>query len=246
MYSQAVLLETPLRPGVLLLPTTVSLVPGGIVSGLILTKTGRYRPLHLAGYALMTLGAGLFTLLDKNASLAVYVIVQIVAGLGSGLALTTLLPATQAALSERDTASSTVTWTFVRRSGTVWGVAVPSAIFNTRASAAAGTAAAGRIEDAAARTMVAYGQAYAHASSELRLALPSRAREQVIGVFTDSLRLVWIVAAVIAGFSFFVVFVEKEIKLRDDLETEFGLKGGEVDGGREEEGGKGSEKGIVG
>lgn len=53
-------------------------------------------------------------------------------------------------------------------------------------------------------------------------------------------------AAVIAGFSFFVVFVEKEIKLRDDLETEFGLKGGEVDGGREEEGGKGSEKGIVG
>lgn len=113
-------------------------------------------------------------------------------------------------------------------------------------AAAAGTAAAGRIEDATARTMVAYGQAYAHASSELRLALPSRAREQVIGVFTDSLRLVWIVAAVIAGFSFFVVFVEKEIKLRDDLEAEFGLKGGEVDGGREEEGGKGSEKGIVG
>ncbi|EMR66452.1 putative major facilitator superfamily protein [Eutypa lata UCREL1] len=186
-----------------------------MVSGLILTKTGRYRPLHLAGYALMTLGAGLFTLLDKNASLAVYVIVQIVAGLGSGLALTTLLPATQAALSERDTASSTVTWTFVRSSGTVWGVAVPSAIFNTRASAAAGTAAAGRIEDAAARAMMADG-------------------------------LVWIVAAVIAGFSFFVVFVEKEIKLRDDLETEFGLKGGEVDGGREEEGGKGSEKGIVG
>lgn len=105
----------------------------------------------------MTLGAGLFTLLDKNASLAVYVIVQIVAGLGSGLALTTLLPATQAALSERDTASSTVTWTFVRSSGTVWGVAVPSAIFNTRASAAAGTAAAGRIEDAAARAMMADG-----------------------------------------------------------------------------------------
>lgn len=239
MYFQAVLLETPLRPGVLLLPTAVSLVPGGMVSGLILTKTGRYRPLHLAGYAPMTLGAGLFTLLGKNASLAVYVIVQIVAGLGSGLALTTLLPATQAALSERDTASSTVTWTFVRSSGTVWGVAVPSAIFNTRASAAAGTAAA-------ARAMVADGQAYAHASSELRLALPSRAREQVIGVSTDSLRLVWIVAAVIAGVSFFVVFVEKEIKLRDGLETEFGLKGGEVDGGREEEGGKGSEKGIVG
>lgn len=54
-------------------------------------------------------------------------------------------------------------------------------------------------------------------------------------------------AAVIAGFSFFVVFVEKEIKLRDGLETEFGWKGGEVDGGREEGGGvKELEKGTVG
>lgn len=34
----------------------------------------------------------------------------------------------------------------------------------------------------------------------------------------------WIVVTAIAGLSFFVVFVEKEIKLRDKLDTEYGLK----------------------
>lgn len=219
VYFQAVLLSGPERSGVLLLATVIALVPGGMASGILLTKTGRYRPLHLAGFALMTLGTGLFIMLDRNSSVAVVVVLQIVGGLGSGLSLTTLLPATQAALSEKDTASSTATWTFIRTFGTVWGVAVPSAIFNSRASELAS-----RIDDPSVRALIANGQAYSHASADFLRSLPEDTLEQVVSVFTDSLRIVWIVATAIAGLSFFVVFVEKEIKLRDNLDTEYGLE----------------------
>lgn len=219
VYFQAVLLSGTEKSGILLLATVIVLVPGGMVSGIILSKTGRYRLLHFVGYILMTLGTGLFIILDKQTSTAVVVVLQIVGGLGSGLALTTLLPATQAALSEKDTASSTATWTFIRTFGTVWGVSVPSAILNSRASELAV-----RIEDTAARAMIANGQAYSHASTDFLRSLSAETREQVIGVFTDSLRLVWIVVTAIVGASFFAVFVEKEFKLRDQLETDYGLE----------------------
>lgn len=219
VYFQAVLLKGPNRSGVLLLPTAITIVPGGILSGLLLSKFGRYQPIHFAGYAMMTLGAGLFILLDQDSALALYVCFQLIAGLGSGFALTTLLPAVQASLSEKDTASSTATWAFIRSFGTVWGVSVPAAIFNSRANELAV-----RIEDSSVRAFIANGQAYSHASYKMLLSLSSSTRAQVIGVFNDSLRLVWIVATAITGASVFVVFVEKQIKLRDNLETEYGLE----------------------
>ncbi|KAI4862252.1 MFS general substrate transporter [Hypoxylon rubiginosum] len=132
VYFQAVQLQGPSRSGVLLLPTVVVIVPGAMISGVILSKFGRYRPLHFAAFALMALGTGLFIILDQFSSVALYVCLQLIGGLGSGLALSTLLPATQAALSEKDTASSSATWAFVRTFGTVWGVSVPAAIFNSR------------------------------------------------------------------------------------------------------------------
>lgn len=218
VYFQAVQLQDPTRSGVLLLPTVVVIIPGAMVSGVILSKFGRYRPLHFASFALMALGAGVFIMLDQFSSVALYVCLQLIGGLGSGLALSTLLPATQAALSEKDTASSSATWAFVRTFGTVWGVSVPAAIFNSRCDSLSI-----RIDDIAVRSQIANGQAYAHATRDWIISLASHTRDQVVGVFSDSLRLVWIVATVIAGVSFFVVFVEKEIRLRDNLETEYGI-----------------------
>jgi len=50
-----------------------------------------------------------------------------------------------------------------------------------------------------------------------------RLTEQVVSVYTDSLRLTWVVAITLAGFGFLIVFLQREVKLRIELETEFGL-----------------------
>jgi hypothetical protein len=49
-------------------------------------------------------------------------------------------------------------------------------------------------------------------------------RRQVVEVYIDSLRLIWRMAVVFSGLAFFLVFLERQIKMRTGLETEFGLK----------------------
>jgi beta-lactamase regulating signal transducer with metallopeptidase domain len=49
-------------------------------------------------------------------------------------------------------------------------------------------------------------------------------REEIVGVYRDALKVVWIVGAVITGLGFLLVFVEREIKLRTELESEYGMK----------------------
>ncbi|KAI1261695.1 MFS general substrate transporter [Xylariaceae sp. FL1019] len=219
VYFQAVKLQNTNRSGILLLPTVAVIIPGGIIGGFILSKFGVYRSVHLAGFALLAVGIGTFIILDENSTIALYVSLQILVGLGSGLLVAVLLPAAQAALSEKDIASSTATWTFIRTFGTVWGVSIPAAIFNSRSNDLSN-----RIDDPSARALIAHGQAYSHATSKALLDLEAHTRDQIVSVFSDSLKLVWIVASVIAVVSFLAVFMEREIVLRDKLETEFGIE----------------------
>ena len=219
VYFQGVLESSPTRSGVQLLPTVLALMPAAIGSGFIVSKFGRYKPLHAVGLALMTVGFGLFTLLDANSSMAAWVCVQIVESLGNGLLVTALLQGVQAPLSEADTAVATATWAYVRSFGAIWGVTIPAAIFNNRFQQLLY-----RVNDPIAVAVLSGGQAYAHASSGFLDSFSDTVKAEIIGVYVDSLKLSWIIATVLAGVSCFIVFFEKEIILRTTLETEFGMK----------------------
>jgi len=71
VYFQAVLGSTPARSRVQLLPTMITLMVYGAIGGGLMEKVGRYRPFHHLGFALMTAGFAVFTLLDTASSTAV-------------------------------------------------------------------------------------------------------------------------------------------------------------------------------
>ncbi|KAG0647639.1 MFS efflux transporter aclA [Hyphodiscus hymeniophilus] len=156
VYFQAILLSTPGRSGVQLLPTLLILVPFAIAGGITVAKFGRYRPLHHIGFALMAIGFGLFTMLESESSVAEWVIFQAITAAGSGIIVSCLLPAIQASLTEADSGSSTATFAFTRSFGAVWGLTVPAAIFNNQFDQHAS-----RIADANIRQMFVGGKAYA-------------------------------------------------------------------------------------
>lgn len=85
VYSQAVLLSSPIRAGVMLFPTAMTIAPAAAAAGAIITITGKYRPLHYVGWVLMIIGIGLFPLLDRNSTTAAWVGYQALFGLGNGL-----------------------------------------------------------------------------------------------------------------------------------------------------------------
>ena len=207
------------RSGVLLLPSVMAGIPTAVTSGWLLTKYGRYKPLHLAAFTLMTIAAGLFTLLDASSNLAEIVMFQVVAAFGVGCVLTTLLPAAQADLPQALVAPITATWAFMRSYGSIWGIAIPAAIFNSRFEDLHW-----RISDPVLRAELGGGSAYSHASDGSVRFLPPTIQKEVISVYSDSLKLVWRVAVGFSGLCFLLAFLEKEVSLRKTVETDFGLK----------------------
>lgn len=219
LYFQSVLGSTPTRSGVQLLPLVFVFPAFAAIAGGFVSKTGRYRPVHAIGLAVLTVSIGCCSLLDQNSHMAVWVILELLVGAGLGSTVSALLPAVQAGLTEADTATSTATWAFIRSLGTIWGVSIPAAVFNNRFDQLSY-----RVTDASIRAQLTHGQAYEHASKQFLDSVDSVTRDQLVGIYADSLKRSWQVGIIFAGISFLAVFFEKEVKLRTELDTKFGLE----------------------
>lgn len=219
VYFQAVLLSSPSKAGVQFLPMIVVALPAAIVAVLLLSKFGRYKPLHLFGFGVCTIGLGLMTMQDQNTPTAEWVVFQMIAAGGSGFVLNTLLPACQAGLQESDQAAATATWSFIRSFGSIWGVAIPAAIFNNRFDRLSHM-----IGDPSVRQMLSNGHAYQYASKQFIQSFGKETEDQLVEVYARSLKLVWQLAVALSAISFLLVFLEKQIKLRTELDTEYGLE----------------------
>ena len=219
LYFQAVLGSSPRKSGVQVLPSIVVVVPASVLAVLILTRFGRYRLIHLTGFAAITIGLGLFTLLNRESSMAEWVVFQIINSIGNGIMMSSLLPACQAQLSEPDQAVTTAVWSSVRSFGSLWGVIVPAAIFNTQFENRAW-----RIADANARETFLRGHAYSNANAAFLAKFSDATREQVVGVYSDALKQLWQISIAFGGLSFILTTTEREIELRTDLQTEYGLE----------------------
>jgi EmrB/QacA subfamily drug resistance transporter len=220
VYFQVLLEASPLKSGVNLLAIVIPLMPAGIAGGLMIAKTGRYKPTMVAGYALLSIGVGCLTLLDTHSSTAKWIIIQIIAGLGGGLALTATLPAVQAPLSESDVAVATASWAFVRSFGSIWGVAIPSAVFNSRVDNLLNT-----ISDPATRKIMKRGGAYQHATASFMASFndtPSL-KQELVEIYTASIKESWQVLIAFAVAAVPIVCFIREVPLRKELVTEFGL-----------------------
>lgn len=130
IYFQAVLLSSPTRSGVQLLPTVTAMIPFALVAAVIVEETGKYKGVYLGSIRLIAVGTRLLALLKENPSTSLWAGLQLIVTAGLGDLVPALLPAVQAGLTDADNSSSTATWAYVRSFGAVWGVTIPAAIFN--------------------------------------------------------------------------------------------------------------------
>ncbi|GAW13743.1 hypothetical protein EKO27_g1637 [Xylaria grammica] len=225
IYFQAVLRASAFKSGVNILPTAAVFTPFTIISGGVMTKLGRYRPLLMVGFAFFPLAIGLFTRLNPTTTTGYWAGIQILAAVGIGIITPVTLPTILTPLPESDVAVATATWAFMRGFGTIWGAAVPLAVFNSKAE----SLVAARLQDnEMARALLSNGGAYTLAAggslySALGLDDDPSLAAVVRGIYSDSLKLCWQVGLAFALFGFLLTFVAKEIPMRTELETEFGL-----------------------
>ncbi|KAI1389185.1 MFS general substrate transporter [Hypoxylon trugodes] len=224
IYFQAVQLSSPAQSGVQLLVFSLVGIPGAAPALVVLSKWGRYKPLHILGSALFTLGIGLFSIMNQNTSTAGWVWINIAAALGTSILTNTLLSPFQASLKEEDQAAATASWNFVRSFGNIWGVAISAAIFNSFTASYSWM-----VDDTRARASLTSGNSYSSATKAFVESFEEPIRQQIRTVFTLSLQKVFLIGVPFSGFIFLLTLLEKEIKLRTELKTEFGLEERESD-----------------
>jgi len=200
LYFQAVLGATPLLSGVYLLPLALSLGLTSAATGVWIKKTGKYLPAIWFGMATMTLGMGLLIDLSASRVWSKIIIFQIIAGIGIGPNFQSPLLALQTGVPQRDIATATATFGFVRNLSTSISVVIGGVVFqNEMQKRYPSLVAALGLETA---NLLSGGSA--GASVGIVKALPERQREVAREAFAGSLKTMWIMYVAFSGLGLLV------------------------------------------
>lgn len=170
--------------GLVLVPLMLGLLGASILSGRIITATGRYRLFPILGLAIAIVGMFLLSTMSAETSRLESSVYMVVLGIGIGLVMQVLVLATQNAVDVADLGVATSSVSFFRSVGGSVGVALFGALFNSRLTlylADAGPAAtldpanvqADAIATLPGDAQTAFIDAFAHALTDVFLyALP--------------------------------------------------------------------------
>ena len=124
LYLQIVKGATPTSAGLMLLPMTLGMMGGSILSGQIISRTGRYRQFPIIGCALLVGSLFGFHFVGADTVLWQTMILMLFFGVGLGFNMQPLTLAVQNAVSPRDIGVATSSATITRQIGGTLGTAI--------------------------------------------------------------------------------------------------------------------------
>jgi hypothetical protein len=199
IYFQGINGSSATFSGVEMLPYSLGAALIAILSGQVVSRTGRYKPVSVGGYALQVLGFGLMASLTSRSNRAQQEIYILVAALGIGCNFQTPLIGLQASMPVRDMAVSTSGMVLLRAIGGSIGITVGGAIYSSELSK---------------RLPASFATSNVEAVNTLKNITPDALRIEVLDDYADALRTIWIVMAPLAGVAFFSSFWQREISLK--------------------------------
>lgn len=124
LYLQIVKGSSPTEAGLQLLPLTLGIMSGSIISGQTISRTGRYRVFLRLGAPLIAVALFIFHYIAWDTPMWQIMIVSTLFGLGMGFMMQPLMLAVQSAAERRDMGIATASATFTRQIGGTLGTAV--------------------------------------------------------------------------------------------------------------------------
>lgn len=153
LYMQIVHGADPMESGLMMLPLVAGMMGASIVSGQLISRTGRVREFPIFGTAVAAVGLFLLWTIDADTSLTLVMVYMLVLGIGLGNCMQPLTLIVQNAVSPREIGVATASATFFRQLGGTAGVAVFLSILFSRV----GGSISGELEQAAADGSLARG-----------------------------------------------------------------------------------------
>ncbi|KQV09875.1 MULTISPECIES: MDR family MFS transporter [unclassified Kitasatospora] len=191
--------------GVRTLPMVVGLLGTSMLSGIVVSRTGRYRIFPILGTGVMAVGLWLMSTMGPDTGVWLESLYMFVFGLGIGLAMQVLTIAVQNTVPYHELGTATSGVTFFRTLGSAFGTAVFGTLFTNQLTRS--------LADAAAeQPSVPPGAVSSPAGLD---ALTPDQAAPFIAAYADTINYVfqWVVPVALVGF--LVAWFLKEVPLRD-------------------------------
>ncbi|WKK21449.1 MDR family MFS transporter [Streptomyces olivoreticuli] len=191
--------------GVRALPMVAGLLGASMLSGIVVSRTGRYRAFPIAGTAVMALGLYLMSTMNASTGPWLESLYMFVLGVGIGLAMQVLTIAVQNTVAYHELGTATSGVTFFRTLGSSFGTAIFGTLYSNQLRP--------NLLDALTRSP---GVPPAAVQSPQGLKQLTHAQAApVVAAYADTVNYVffWVVPVALAGFV--VAWFLKEVPLRD-------------------------------
>lgn len=204
-YLQVVKGYSPTGSGLAMLPMVVGMFCTSIGSGILITRTGRYRIYPIMGAALTAVAMLILGTVAVDTPYWQLALYMLILGAGLGFTMQTVVTAVQNAVDFADLGTSTSAVAFFRSMGGAFGTAVLGAVLSARLAVHLDEVLPG-----------AQSAMPAGALSDVNAikSLPAEVREPVLAAFTDSLQDLFHVALPFVLLALAVSFLIPEIPLR--------------------------------
>lgn len=204
-YFQVARGATPTEAGLLTLPMIAGNLIGSVLSGQLISRTGKWKRYLVAGSILLIGGLGLAGTIDHTTELWLTGLYTAVLGLGLGLLMQNLVLAVQNTVRATDIGTASASVAFFRSVGGAIGVSVLGAVLANRVKelAADGLAAAG---------IPATGGS-AGASMDLQ-DMPAPIRDIMRAAYGDATAEIFLISAVVGIVALVAILFIKEQPLR--------------------------------
>ncbi|KAG1875104.1 major facilitator superfamily domain-containing protein [Suillus tomentosus] len=213
MYYQ-VLGASATNSGIKMLPYSLTTSLMSAVSGIVVTRTGSYRPAIWFGWSVMTLGWGLMIMLDNTSTIAEQEIYPLIAALGIGCLFQTPLVAVQAAMPIKDMATSTGAFMFLRTLGGTIGITIGETIISSVLQQ--------KLRGIQGLTMNTSAAALNDSIRQISSISNPVVRNEVMHAYSRSISTIWLVNTPISAFGLFLVLFIRGYTLERTI-----IRGGE-------------------
>jgi hypothetical protein len=218
LYFEAVKGMGPILAGVAMFPWTFTVAPGSIATGIAIAVTGKYRWANWIGWFLATLGSGLLILLKPDTSTVVWVFLNLVGGVGTGMLFPAMALAVQASAAVKDQAYAANMFSFFRAFGQTLGVAIGGVIFQNQMRKKMLTFPL--LADMAG----VYSKDAAGLVQIIKEMPAGLMKEQLRESYTDALKYIWIVMTVLSAVALFSTLFIDEFDLNTEMDNDRGFK----------------------
>jgi EmrB/QacA subfamily drug resistance transporter len=207
-YLQAVMGMSPTESGLAMLPAVLGILTTSIVSGRLITRTGRYKIFPILGAAILIFALLMMSRLRVDTPYWQLALFELTFGAGLGMTMQTIVTAVQNAVEYRDLGTSTSATTFFRQMGGTIGAAVFGAILANRL-------AFHLTEQLGAAATAAQGNGSINTNNLQAIhALPEPIKTSVLTAFTQALDDVFLVGVPVVTLALVVALFLKELPLR--------------------------------